>query len=254
MRFIVLDTADARGSVAIFDANGLVCVEAHSNDEDYSSWLLSAVQRILGVSGLSLSELDGYGVCAGPGSFTGLRIGLTTVKAWSEVHGKPIAAISRLEALVIDSPFRPTPPEPFIAACIDARRGQLFGALYKKSSLEFDLLGEESVTPPVDFLERVATESRGRQVRWRTPDPEVLQAMPEWESLGASGHVLDCLKPPFAERLGWIALSKFRLGKVTDAISLDANYVRRSDAELYWKGKQSAGKAESRLGTKIDAK
>ena len=92
MRFIVLDTADARGSVALFENNGLIRIEAHSNEEDYSSWLLPAVHRVLSPSGLSLSELDGYAVCAGPGSFTGLRVGLTTVKAWSEIYGKPIAA------------------------------------------------------------------------------------------------------------------------------------------------------------------
>jgi tRNA threonylcarbamoyladenosine biosynthesis protein TsaB len=240
VQFIVLDTADARGSVALFGDNGVVCAESHLNDEDYSSWLLPSVHRVLGSSELSLADLEGYAVCAGPGSFTGLRIGLTTVKAWSEIYHKPIAAISRLEALAVDLPGEPAVPGPFVAALIDARRGQLFAALYEKSGERFQLLGEESVIPPTAFLKRVANECKGRQVHWRTPDPALVQAMPEWQAFPRGGDILERVGTPFADRLGWVALRKFRLGELTDAISLDANYVRRSDAELYWKGTKSA--------------
>src|ERR1700686_3228024 len=125
MRFIVLDTADARGSVALFENVDLIRMEAHSTDEDYSSWLLPAVHRALTASGLSHAQLDVYAVCAGPGSFTGLRLGLTTAKAWSEIYGKPIAAVSRLEALTLNPPTEREVPEPFAVSCIDARRGQL---------------------------------------------------------------------------------------------------------------------------------
>src|SRR5258707_12355293 len=97
MRFIVVDTADTRGSVSLFGKTELISVEAHSTDEDYSSWLLPAVHRLLANSSLSLAELDGYAVCAGPGSFTGLRVGLTTVKAWAEIYGRPIPAVSRVQ-------------------------------------------------------------------------------------------------------------------------------------------------------------
>src|SRR5215467_7701924 len=99
MRFLVLDTTDSRGSVAVFDGPCPGHVEAHSGEDDYSSWLLPAAHRCLVKSGLTLSRLDGYAVCAGPGSFTGLRVGLTTVKAWAEIYHKPIAAVSRLESL-----------------------------------------------------------------------------------------------------------------------------------------------------------
>src|SRR5882672_9181177 len=106
MRFIVVDTADARGSVAVFDELEILSVEAHSGEEDYSSWLLAAVHRGLANSLLTIAELDGYAVCAGPGSFTGLRVGLTTVKAWAEIYGKPIAALSRLECFAVSASQR----------------------------------------------------------------------------------------------------------------------------------------------------
>src|SRR6266446_1838262 len=167
MRFIVVDTADTRGSVSLFGKTELISVEAHSTDEDYSSWLLPAVHRLLANSSLSLAELDGYAVCAGPGSFTGLRVGLTTVKAWAEIYGKPIAAVSRLEALAVGGqPIE----EQSVATFLDARRNQVFAALYACSVDGPALVGEEAVTPLEDFVARVEVESKGQPVRWVTPD------------------------------------------------------------------------------------
>ena len=242
MRFIVLDTADARGSVALFENDHFIRMEGHSTEEDYSSWLLPAVHRALKASGVSLAQLDGYGVCAGPGSFTGLRVGLTTAKAWSEIYGKPIAAVSRLEALASNPSPGLEVSETFIASCIDARRGQLFAALYENSSHGIQPVGEESVISPSEFLAAVAKQAGARMVRWRTPDGELLQSLPEWQEAAAGGHILETVQPPFADRLGRLAHRKFQAGDVTDAFSLDANYVRRSDAELFWKDNRAAVK------------
>src|ERR1700739_3342425 len=159
MRFIVVDTADARGSVALFEDIELRFIELHSTAEDYSGWLLPAANRVLASSSLSLSELDGYAVCAGPGSFTGLRVGLATVKAWAEIYGKPIAAVSRLEALAGGAVGT---GQPLVASCLDARREQAFAALYVSVGDGFALLGEELVTSMPDFVARVKDEAKGR--------------------------------------------------------------------------------------------
>src|SRR5258707_1222392 len=198
MKFIVVDTADARGSVAVFENDQPLRVESHSTDEDYSSWLLPAVHRVLAASGLTLSQLDGYAVCAGPGSFTGLRVGLTTVKAWAEIYGKPIAAVSRLEALTV---AHSQPQELFIAAYIDARRQQVFAALYVRGGDTVEPLGEESVTSLPDFMAKVKERANGKPVRWVTPDPKMLESLPAWPSLAASGHIVELAAPPFAGRL-----------------------------------------------------
>jgi len=240
MRFIVVDTADARGSVALFADLDLLSLESHSSDEDYSSWLLPAVRRVLANSSLSLAGLDGYAVCAGPGSFTGIRVGLTTVKAWAEIYSKPIAAVSRLAALTVNGSRA---NEPFVASYIDARREQVFAALYAQLGGRFEPLGEESVSSLANFVSKVKGEVAGKPVRWVTPDPKMLESLPEWPALAASGHIVELAKPPFAPGLGFLANRKFRQGETTDALSLDANYVRRSDAEAFWKGNQSVLKA-----------
>src|SRR5271157_4710992 len=98
-----MDTCDARGSVALLDGQNVLATAIHDNGEDYSTWLLPAVNRVLSAAGHKLTDVDLYAAAAGPGSFTGIRIALTTVKAWNEVLGKPIAAVSRLEALAVQA-------------------------------------------------------------------------------------------------------------------------------------------------------
>jgi tRNA threonylcarbamoyladenosine biosynthesis protein TsaB len=240
MRFIVVDTADGRGSIAILDEREVLAIEEHPSEEDYSIWLLPAVHRVLARSSLSLAELDGYAVCAGPGSFTGLRVGLTTVKAWAEIYGKPIASLSRLEAFAGSSPELESA---FVASYIDARRDQVFAGLYARSGSGFEPLGEESVISLSNFAAAVREKSGGKPVRWVTPDPALLESGVSWPALLAAGHVLQSAPPPFAPILGVLACRKFRQGRTTDALSLDANYVRRSDAEMLWKGNKSAFRA-----------
>src|ERR1700745_1447675 len=99
MLILALDTCDSNGSVAVLRDTEVLQTHAHETGEDYSSWLLNAISDLLRAAGLALSEMDAYAVTAGPGSFTGVRVGLTTVKAWAEVYGKPVAAVSRLAAL-----------------------------------------------------------------------------------------------------------------------------------------------------------
>jgi tRNA threonylcarbamoyladenosine biosynthesis protein TsaB len=237
MRFIVVDSADSRGFVAIFDERRLVALEVHTSEEDYSSWLLPAVRRTLSSERVELSELDAYAVCAGPGSFTGLRVGLTTVKAWAEIYSRPIIALSRLEALATGEGLT---RESFTATFLDARRNQVFAALYKHMSDSVGLVGDEAVMPLPEFVARVALEAAGQPVRWITSDTGLLNGLPEWKLLAAKGHVLQKVEPPFAALLSQLAYRKFLRGETTDALSLDANYVRRSDAELLWKGNKSA--------------
>lgn len=241
MHFLLVDTADSRGCASLFQDSHVLRVELHPAEDDYSSWLLPAVQRILSQSQLTLADLNGYAVCSGPGSFTGLRIGLTTVKAWAEIYGKPIAAVSRLDALAVTTPQGE--PALHVASYFDARREQVFAALFDASKTGYTAVEPETVIGLRDFVEKVEAHAGALPVLWRTPDPHLLQPLPEWASRQAKGDTVDAIAPPFAAQLGIAAYRKFLQGELTDALSLDANYVRRSDAEIFWKGSASAGKA-----------
>ena len=240
MLFLLLDTADVRGCVALFRDTNLLALNPHSGEEDYSSWLLPAVQAVLTGQALSLADLDGYAVCSGPGSFTGLRVGLTTVKAWAEIYQKPIAAVSRLEALARTEDPLQVPNLPFTAVFADARRGQVFAALYGDSTAPIE---PEAVIALEIFLSKAGTACGTARVLWKSPDPQLLQSLPGWPARKANGDILQPIEPPFATQLGALARQKFLHGQSTDAISLDANYIRRSDAELFWKDQASLVKA-----------
>src|ERR1035438_403444 len=120
---LAIDTCDARGSVCLLDDSGVLSSVAHKDTEEYSTWLLPAVGRALTGAGRRFSEVTLYAVAAGPGSFTGIRVGLTTVKAWNEVFGVPIVAVSRLEALAMHARGTGEGVPRFVAGCFDAERG-----------------------------------------------------------------------------------------------------------------------------------
>jgi tRNA threonylcarbamoyladenosine biosynthesis protein TsaB len=228
---LALDTCDARGGVALLRDESVLWVEPHTTPEDYSSWLLPAVARLLSSASLTLRDIELYAVAAGPGSFTGVRVGLTTVKAWSEVYGQRIAAVSRLEALACES----AGSSPYVAAFIDARRNQIFAALYRRPAATLERLDEEMVIAPDKFLEWCAGKAGFDAIDWVSPDPNCLTQLPPWSARRPPNETVQEASALLAPRIGQIGYRLARQNRLTDALSLDANYVRRSDAELFWK-------------------
>ena len=229
---LALDTCDARGGVALLQGESLLRAEPHVTSEDYSSWLLPAVTRVLAPDGLTLRDVELYVVAAGPGSFTGVRVGLTTVKAWSEVYGRPIASVSRLEALATEG----VGSSAYVAAFIDARRDQIFAALYRRQTAALERIDQEMVIAPDKFLEWCAAKAGSDTIDWTSTDPACLAETPKWASRLASNETIQEVSALLAPRIGQIGHRLACQNRLTDALSLDANYVRRSDAELFWKG------------------
>jgi tRNA threonylcarbamoyladenosine biosynthesis protein TsaB len=235
---LALDTCDLRGSVAILRGEQVLEMLVHESAEEYSSWLPRAVEQVLNASGQSMRTVEAYAVAAGPGSFTGVRIGLTTVKAWAEVYGKRAAAVSRLEAIAMQS----TSSTAFLAAFADAQRSQVFGVLYRRAGDGLARVGEEMVIAPERFVES-ATELAGvGKIAWVSPDITLLTSEPAWKKRACAGESLEEVSATLAGVIGRIGLKRLQEGKATDALALDANYVRRSDAEIFWKGGAAHGR------------
>jgi tRNA threonylcarbamoyladenosine biosynthesis protein TsaB len=246
MLILALDTADARGSVAVLRDDAVVATLRHDGGEDYSSWLLPAVNKLAAVAGIGMADVDLYAVSAGPGSFTGLRVGLTAVKAWSEIHQRPIAAVSRLEAIATHV----AEPKAWVAAFFDAHRKQIFGGLYRhqREGGGLELAGEEMVIRPEGFLAWVRERTQGAEVSWASLDPHLVRGDAGWSEFAAKGGAIAEVTPELAPTIGKIGLRMAQENRLTDALRLDANYVRRSDAELLWKG-PAAPKLEPAHGT-----
>jgi len=229
---LALDTCDLHGSVALLRDNSVLQSESHDTTEDYSSWLLPAVSRVLTLAGAELPQVEVFAAAAGPGSFTGVRVSLTTVKAWAEVYARPIAAVSRLAALARES----TGKAPFVAPFFDARRDQIFAALFRRQGSELQPVEEEMVIAPDKFLDWCEAQAGGQPIDWIATDPSCLTQNPQWASRTAATETIQVVSPILAPRIGQIGYQLACEGRLIDALSLDANYVRRSDAELFWKG------------------
>jgi tRNA threonylcarbamoyladenosine biosynthesis protein TsaB len=237
MLILAVDTSTRMGSAAILrDAEVLSEVSGYE-ETPYSSRIFRDIALLQDRAGLGLDEIDLFAVAAGPGSFTGLRVGLTAVKAWAEVHKKPIAAISGLEAIAsqalaetsgIDLSVR------LIAPFLDARRGQLFGAVYRRgegNSMELALVSDESILSMDEFLQMVQGKA-AEGIQLVSPTPDILPSARLAEVL-SDAKILQ-VSAALAPAIGRLGLARAQSHALTDAMRLDANYVRRSDAEMKW--------------------
>jgi len=198
VRVLALDTTGETGSLALaIDDRILEQIELHSAD-GFAHVIFVEIERLLARHQLTVRDIDCFASASGPGSFTGVRVGLTAAKGLAEATGKKVIAISNLQALAWHG------TRPLRAPVIDARRDEIYGAVY---NAELECVQEEIVTTYENWRASLPTG-----------DIEIIAA-----------------RPALAGAIALIAARQFaaRLGK--DPAEIDANYVRRSDAELLWK-------------------
>lgn len=234
MLILALDTSSACGSVALLRDRTIMSQHVISGGEPYSGSLLREAKQLLDDACISFEQIELFAVDAGPGSFTGLRVGLTTVKAWAEVWGRPIAPVSGLAAMATQ--VSRLAASSLIGAVMDARRGQVFGGVFRPrndGSGVLDSAGDEVVTTAEEFLEslRPRLGSAGELVI-ACIQPEIIRLpVKGWNFPYRTEVVSDVLAPC----VGLLGYAKAGRGEWVDALHLDANYIRRSDAEMNWK-------------------
>ena len=209
MRILSLDTTGETGSIALVDESGVIAELTLHSPDGFAHTLFPAIEQLLARQGLTLASLDGFASASGPGSFTGVRVGLTAVKGLAEATGRRVVAISNLQALASFG------TQQLRAVVIDARRGEIYGAVYDAS---LHPVHQETVASLPFWLESL-------------PQGElefITQGFPM-----ESSHSVAPLA--IAGAIGRIAHGMFLRGEARDAAEIDANYVRRSDAELFWK-------------------
>jgi tRNA threonylcarbamoyladenosine biosynthesis protein TsaB len=238
MLILSVDTSTRTGSAAILRDSEILAEVSGYEETLYSNRLFRDIAVLQERANFNLSDVDVFAVASGPGSFTGLRVGLTAVKAWAEVHGKPIAAISGLEAIAYES-LADNAPEAlaatFIAPFLDARRGQIFGAIYRKipgTEMGLELISDESILSLEEFFGMVKGKCAA-PVALVSPTPDVLPA--SRIEVVLPGLRATTVSAALAPAIGKLGLERAKRGQLVDALRLDANYVRRSDAEAAWK-------------------
>ncbi|MDE3137720.1 MAG: tRNA (adenosine(37)-N6)-threonylcarbamoyltransferase complex dimerization subunit type 1 TsaB [Acidobacteriota bacterium] len=230
MLSLAVDTSTQSGSLAVLREERLLGLIGTSTEETYSSRLFRHLRFLLAELRLGLGQFDLFSVAAGPGSFTGLRVGLAAVKGWAEAYGKPVAAVSVLEAVATQA----TTPAPLLISVVDARRGQLFGAVYERRGNSLGLRGEEVVLTPEEFFATLPGLVGKEPAAVVTPTPAVVADALEGSQI--QGVPVECVSPLLAGAIGRLGYRRAARGESGDALGLDANYVRRPDAEVKWKG------------------
>jgi len=204
----VEDSARGSDPLAVVETNAL-------EGGTFSAQLVPQIAGLLAKHGLSKNDIGAFAVASGPGSFTGLRVGLAAVKALAEILEKPIAAVSRLEAVA-----RAGSSGGRVFAALDAGRGELYVGEY-----DFDQsrLVDERLQSQAEFL----AETRGAKVV--TPERALAET---WRAGGAEAEEVARPGSETIARIGW---RKIQSGETISPEELDANYIRRSDAEIFAK-------------------
>lgn len=222
MLLLITDTSGKHGSVALARAgeasDDVKVIEAVPlAGGTFSAQLVPQVAGLLQKHGLHKSDIGGFVVVSGPGSFTGLRVGLAAIKALAEILQKPIVAVSLLEVIALASGAKGR-----VLALLDAGRGGIFAAEYEVAGNAAQLLREELIA-----RDHLANTSKGLAVA--TPD-SALAAMAR--DFGVPVFELDSVGAEMIARLGW---SKIRSGEIVSPEQLEANYFRNSDADIFAK-------------------
>jgi tRNA threonylcarbamoyladenosine biosynthesis protein TsaB len=232
MRVLALDTTTRAGSVALVDDDRVIEERRGDPTRTHAERLPREILELLADHGRQSSDIDLFAVAAGPGSFTGLRVGIATIQGLAFVHRRRIAAVSALDALA-QSAGRDLPAGALIGVWADAQRRDVFTALYRIGSgpaftparlthLDGPAVGDPAATllrwPLIDGEPIVFTGDGALQygdlIRAQQPDARIIDA------------------PPLAGVIGLMAAIMTEMGETIEPAEVRPLYVRRPDAEV----------------------
>ena len=226
MKILSIDTTSMQGSLAVTDGAWILAQEQQGVPGTHSEKLISSVDHLLRLAGWERGDVEGIAVAVGPGSFTGLRIGLATAKGMAISTGCRIAGVSSLESLLMNgASFDGT-----VVALIDARRGEVYASARGPAvkGRRRMVLGE-CVLPPDELVARLK-KIRGPML-FVGDGVDVVEAKIKRAFGARAVSARGSERMPQAANLSALALKKLVAGG-DDLASLAPNYVRRSDAEI----------------------
>jgi tRNA threonylcarbamoyladenosine biosynthesis protein TsaB len=219
MLVLAADTSGKYGSIALARGNPdgscdlieLLALEGGT----FSAQLVPQIASLLSKHDFTKNDLGGFAVASGPGSFTGLRVGLAAIKALGEVLHKPIAAVSLLETIAVSSGHTGR-----ITAALDAGRNQAYVGEYEVSSNHAQLVSER-------LLGQEELSTLPSQGVLLSPDASLIQA-------ASQGRIeAQLIERPGSDAVARIGWKKILAGDTIAPDALEANYIRRSDAEIF---------------------
>ena len=213
MRVLAVDTSSEHGSVCVADGQEVVGEVRLAASIQHSERLFRSIEFLFQNLPFQLADVDLFAAARGPGSFTGLRVGLAAMEGFAAAHGKPGAGVTTLEALAWKTGIE----DALIAPAIDARRGEIYGAIYRRAGKT--LIEEQSavVLKPAEWFASLPRQPLifcgGGAIRYRSE----IMAEPGWKI-----HPMDL----------YLAAAIAELAGTPNCGPLQPLYVRKTDAEI----------------------
>ena len=239
MLVLSVDTTGRQGSVSLargedrrFELIETIPIQGGT----FSAELVPQIAELLTRNNFKKEDLHAFAAASGPGSFTGLRVGLAAIKALAEILQKPIAAVSMLEAVAAtQSSWRDQEAvweidaKATVAAVLDAGRGELYVGEYNYGD-PVPVRVQEAVMLPSELADMV--EQHGQKLAVVTPHLEIINQL---QAMVSDKHLLwsRAIPHPGSAGIAKLGIAKILAGNTITPDDLDANYVRRSDAEIF---------------------
>ncbi len=223
MLILALDTSSKSGSIALVRDGEIIAEFLVNADINHSETVMPAISETLRVAKTGLEEVDCFALAMGPGAFTGLRIGAGIMKGLVLGTGKPVVGVSSLDALACNYP--PNDSVSCLCPMLDAKRDEVYAAVYESSGDGWEKICGDMVTPPREFLEKVdfrngCTFLGDGALRYETLIREALGG--GCRVLPASlGHIR-------ASSVGLLGMKEFSRGNFLDLLTFTPVYLRSS--------------------------
>jgi len=229
MKLLMIDTSSIVATAAVLEENKLMCETIVNYKKKHSEKMMPAIDHMLNDAGLTIQEMDAFGIVVGPGSFTGIRIGLATVKGLAQALNKPVVAVNALEGLAYNLPYT----KGLIYPVLDAQRNEGYTAGFTFENGKMQTIMEAAVLPIDEMIAQL-----------KASQAEAIYLLGDgadrfYEAMAAEGLPIKRVKAHLAmnraSSSGQLAMERLLAGKTTDFYQVEPLYLRKSYAEEHKK-------------------
>ena len=228
MIILAIDTSTMTGSVAITEDRTLLAEITLNIRETHESRLMKTIDSVFQATKLTPQEIDLFAVGVGPGSFTGLRISLATVKALALATQKPVVGISSLKA----SAARFFCDSSFFCPILDARKGEIYTALFRRKEQQLEQLLPDTAIAPQQAFEQIKEITRDQPILFWGSGSLLYKGL--IEECFAAPAVFPPLIEPSGATVAYLGWQKWQQTKQDELQTILPNYLRKSEAEIKW--------------------
>jgi len=220
MKVLGIETATPTGSIALIDDEEIIFEYSYQGKLEHSAWLMPSIDRLLKDAAFTCQEIEGIAVSSGPGSFTGLRIGISTVKGLVQGLGIPVVGVSTLDSLAANLPYA----DKIICPVLDAKKKEVYTALYKINKETSKRLTDYLVIPPQKLIEMILEPTIFLGSGLKLYLEQIKQSLKDKEVYFAHSS----LWLPRASNLALLGLRELKAGKQEDIYSFTPLYLRKA--------------------------